>query len=41
MGTSDMGCSIFEEINVKIFNILIFNVWPTTNNYESSLFTNN
>jgi hypothetical protein len=26
---------------VRIFNILIFNVWPTTNNYESSSFTNN
>jgi hypothetical protein len=26
---------------LEYLNILIFNVWLTTNNYEPSLFTNN
>jgi hypothetical protein len=29
------------HILLEYLNILIFNVWPTTNNYEPSLFMNN
>jgi energy-coupling factor transporter transmembrane protein EcfT len=39
-GTKKNVLSVFIGMIVRIFIILIFNVWPTANNYEPSSFTN-
>jgi hypothetical protein len=39
--SSGLKKHFFQVIRVRIFNILIFNVWLTINNYESSSFINN